>query len=400
MAQQRARSTDRANRLGGAALVSLGTAYLMAAVFWYEPAPRWSVLIPLGLAALLAAGWALVSRAAPPVPDPQGPLPVPAAPDTDSPPPIPAELPFYNRQKGAAASTFLAIWAPFFTALAVLSIAHIPGTDPDGPVVTALLLTGALGFLCLCAVIFWSEFLGRTVRPPYTRLGTDAAAGRVRAIRVRVDAAVSDLRPLGSRGRWNDVHGTYLALTPHEPGPDGTPGEELRFGPMQGMFSHRDEIARRHFMHSIPHLVGENAWLCWPKNWDAIHQSEYRMRTRVMPTVLVTDAGHIVWGRTGEHEWIPHLPERRAPLRQTDPGRTVAPAPRPSRYDPSKTPKLLLALAFAVLLTALCLTGTLTGWAAVTVALVLTVYIPYVSRRFAPYEGPGAAWWTVRDEEE
>lgn len=400
MSKQRIRSTDRANRLGGAALVSLGISYLMVVVFWDEPSPRWSVLIPLVLAALLAVGWALTSRAAALVPDPKGPLPTPAGPDTADPPPIPAELPYFTRQAGAVASFFLSLWSPFFFALAGLSIAHIPGVHPDGPGVSLLLLAVALGFIYLFATSLWSELLGRPVQAPYTWLHTDAAAGRVRAIRVRVDAAVSDRRPHGSRIRGCDIHGNYLALTPHGTEPDDTPSEELRFGPMEGMFAHRDEIALRHFSDSIPQVVGENAWLCWPKNWDTIHQGELRMRSRVMPTVLVTDAGHIVWGRTGEHEWIPRLRDRGAPLQQTDPARSVAPPPRLSSYDPSTTPKQLLALALVALVAALCLTGALTGWTTVAIAIAFVPLIPLASAWFTPYRGPGEAWWTIRDEEE
>jgi hypothetical protein len=399
LTRQRTRSTPRAHRLGAASLVSLGIAVLMVAVFWYEPPPRWSVLIPLGLAVLLAGGWAMASHAAERVPDPEN---LPAdSPGTDlaDPPPIPAELPFPKRQAGLVTCTYLVFWTPFAVALAVTGISHVLGTGSEGPGIAALLLTIALGLLALFESQLWAELLGRTVHFPYTQLRFDAAAGRLRAIRVRVDTAVTDRRPYGSRVRGHDVHGTYLALTPHGGGPDGAPPEELRFGPMEGMYANRDDIARRHFSDSVPLVTGENAWLCWPKNWEGIYDNPV-VRSRVMPTVLVTDGGHIVWGRTGEHEWVPRLRGGSAPLGRTDPGRTVTPAPQLSRWDPSATPGLLLALVPGVALTVLCLTGTLTGWAAVGVAAAMAPYLLFVSAWSSAYEGPGEAWWTVRDEEE
>ncbi|MEU5402972.1 hypothetical protein ABZ348_27175 [Streptomyces sp. NPDC005963] len=373
----------------------------MVVLFWNEPAPRWSVLVPLGLAVVLAVAWVLASRAAGPTP---GPAPADTTADAaradttgQAPPPIPAKLPLVKRNAGATASRYLALWTPFFVALAAASVAPpLEENPPSAAVLTVVLLPGLTGALGLVLTYFCHDLIGRTVQAPFTQLRDDAAGGRVRAIRVRVDAAVADLRPHGSRSPSTDVHEHYLALTQHETDPGGKPREELRFGPMEGGDVH--ETGRRHLWDSVPHAVGQDAWLCWPKNWEPIHH-RYGLRNVVMPAALVTDSGHIVWGRTGSQEWVPHLRERRAPLQQTDPGRTVSPPPRPSRYDATQTPRQLLVLLPAALLAVLCLTGTLTGGAAA--GAVAAVPFLLVGPMFLPgYAGPGLAWMTIRDEED
>ncbi|MFE3021870.1 hypothetical protein [Streptomyces sp. NPDC059256] len=372
-------------------------------MFWNEPAPRWSVLVPLGLAVVFAVAWALVSHAADFVP---GPAPASSTPGTDThtarqdPPPIPAKLPLVKRNAGAAASRYLTLWTPFFAALAATSLTMSPEGDLPNSIEASIAPLAVLaGLLGLVLTYFMHDLIGRTVQAPFTQVRDDAARGKVRAIRVHVDAAVADLRPRGSRAPLKDVHEHYLALTPHETDPDGEPREELRFGHMDDTTVH--ETGLRHLWDSVPHAVGQDAWLCWPKNWEPIYDRHFQRGSwQVMPAVLVTDSGHLLWGRTGQHEWVPYLRERLAPLLQTDPGRTVAPPPRPSRYDGTRTPKQLLALLPAVLLAMLFLTGTLTGWALLTAVLAIIPIVLLGPGCFPRYAGPGHAWMTIREEED
>ncbi|MFF0451651.1 hypothetical protein ACFYT4_35770 [Streptomyces sp. NPDC004609] len=174
----RTRATGLASGLGAGAYVSLGLACAAVIVFWGEAAPRWSVLVPLGLAVLCAGGWVLASRAAGLVPGPGGPLPVPAGPDTagQDPPPIPAVLPGSKQGVGPVAALFLVVWTPFFSALAAASLLAPLGRDSNSDDVAAVgNVAGLVGFFCLMVslvVMFRAE---RFVLPPYSQLRSDAA---------------------------------------------------------------------------------------------------------------------------------------------------------------------------------------------------------------------------------
>ncbi|MFF0451652.1 hypothetical protein ACFYT4_35775 [Streptomyces sp. NPDC004609] len=156
--------------------------------------------------------------------------------------------------------------------------------------------------------------------------------------------------------------------------------------------------AKRHFWDSVPSVIGQDAWLCWPATWEPI--TYLPLRIDVMSAVLVTDRGHIVWGRTGERDWVPHLRDRRAPLRRTDPGRTVTTAPRPSRCDGARTHRRLLGVLVLVLLPVLTLTGAVSGRVAAIGVTVFALLHLWGIRRFPVYEGPGHAWMTIREDDE
>jgi hypothetical protein len=392
-------ATPRANWLGGSALACTGIAYTMVLAYWNEPLPRWSVVVPLALAVVLAGGWLLVSRATGALPDPAGPLPAPYSPDRSGaePPPIPAKLPPLRRHASIIVSGFLSVWAPFFAVLGAMSAAFETMDDnPNAPELVFILLLALAMIIGLVGSFAGLGLLTRTIGPPSTVLRDDAGDGRVRAIRVRIGTAVLDHRPHGDRVPHQDVHDVYLALAPH--GDGETSPAELRFGPMKGD-SFTPHLAERHFWNSVHRITGEDAWLCWPRNWEHVHLSQ-RLRSRVMPAVLVTDSGDLVWGRTGEREWIPHLRDKQAPLRDTDPGRAVAPPPHLSRYDPRSTPKRLLVGVAAVLLAGLCAAGIITGWAAVAALVAVIPLTLWAPHRFPLYEGVGRAWSVTRVEED
>lgn len=117
-----------------------------------------------------------------------------------------------------------------------------------------------------------------------------------------------------------------------------------------------------------------------------------------MPAALVTDSGHVVWGRTFEADWDRYLRASVAPEHPTDPQLSAVPVPRPSRFVHRAHVPGLLILAGAFL-TAL---PYLLGLVPVPVALVLGAVAGVLVLGAGLRVSGRAMWpdpelWTVRD---
>ncbi|MFJ3964653.1 hypothetical protein [Streptomyces sp. NPDC090036] len=377
------RSTPLARILGAAALlcaaVALGATQADRAGTT-TGAARPDILLPLLAAGVLAAGWVLAVRAAPQV------EPLPAAPARTA---IPAVLAAVRRDPGHLAGALLLVWAPYAAAAA----AHAGSGSAAGSLICLIAFFFAIG----TSPYALRDLLGRQLGSAERLLREDAAAGRVHAVRVRIDRAVREDPPrpaaTGIRAPRADAS-RRLELIPSTP--DGAP-PPVGFRPMSGS-GFRTLTGDKHLAQAAAQLVGHEAWLCWPARWKLALAAPTDRRFP-LPAALVTDSGHVVWGRTFEEDWDRYLRAGAAPEHPTDPGLTAVPLPRPARFVPRAHGRGLLALAAAFLTALPCLLGLVT----LPVALFLAVSAGLLVLGAGLWISgsatrPDPRLWTVREE--
>ncbi|WP_327317979.1 hypothetical protein [Streptomyces sp. NBC_01235] len=323
----RHRSTPLATALGGAALLFTAVAWGSAVVRYDAVAPRLDILVPLALAALLAVGWLLAVRAAPPVEQ----LPAAAAREG-----IPATLGTVRRDWGHVGAAYLTVWAPFAAARA----AYGEGGSVFGSAYCGLTLFFGV-VMSLYATGLLTDQLGAAQR----MLKEDAAAGSVHAVRVRFGTPVREeyRRPTGMGvGSVMTTSSYYVDLLP-EGGADGQ--DAIRLKSMSGD-NFRIPIGEKHLSHAAAQLSGHTGWLCWPTRWKDIAGTDKQRR---LSAAFVADTGHVVWGLMAQQDWESWLRDDAAPVRETDTGLAVEPLPRPSRFRSKVHARTLLIAAVAAL---------------------------------------------------
>ncbi|MGA5896873.1 hypothetical protein [Streptomyces venetus] len=324
----RHRSTPVTTTLGGAALVCTAGALGAAVVRYDADAPRLDVLMPLALAALLAGGWLVAVRSAPPVE---------RLPDSPARQGIPGTLGAIRRDWGYIAAAYLTAWAPYAAARA----AYGKGGSVVGSAYCGLtLLFGVV--VSLYAIGLLTGQLGAAQR----MLAEDAASGSVHAVRVRFGTAVREeyRRPTGTGvGRILTTSSYYVDLVP-DGGPDGQGAVQLKS--MYAGDNFRIPIGEKHLSYAAAQLSGHSGWLCWPTRWKDIAGTD---KQREVSAAFVADTGHVVWGQMAEQDWEPWLRGEAAPVRETDSGLTAEPLPHPSRFRPKVHTRTLLITVAAAL---------------------------------------------------
>ncbi|MEW2402691.1 hypothetical protein [Streptomyces sp. NPDC046862] len=377
----RHRSTRFATTLGGAALVCSAVAWGAAVVRYDADAPRLDILVPLALAALLAGGWLLAVRAAPPV------EPLPVAPARDG---IPGKLGTIRRDWGYIGAAYVTAWAPFAAARA----AYGEGGSLVGSAYCGLtLLFGVV--VSLYAIGLLTDQLGAGQR----MLKEDAASGGVHAVRVRFGTAVREeyRRPTGTGvGSIITTSSYYVDLLPEG---DTDRQQAIRLQSMYAGDNFRIPTGEKHLSYAAAQLSGHSGWLCWPTRWKDIAGTD---KQRSVSAAFVTDTGRVVWGQTAEQDWEPWLRGAAAPVCRTDSAVAAEPLARPSRFRPKVHTRTLLIAAIAALTAVPYLLGAVPyklglalGAAAGILALVAAARLSVLG---VQKQNLDPELWTVRNE--
>ncbi|WP_406332289.1 hypothetical protein [Streptomyces sp. NBC_00203] len=383
------RSTPFARALGGAALVCAAVGMVLGVARYAAGTPRLDALVPLGLAAVLAGGWVLAVRAAPPVE-----VLVAAG----APAGVPAALGPIRRDWGYVAGAYLLMWAPY----AAARVAY--GTDYGK--------SGSLAASALCALtllyavvgsLYGIGLLGRQLGAAQRLLREDAAAGRVHAVRVRNAGAVQENYRSPARtgvGKTDVSVSRWLELEADGAG-DARPA---RLRAMEGV-NFKIATGEKHLSQAASQLAGHEGWLCWHTRWKEIAATDRRM---ILPAAFVTDSGHVVWGCMYEEDWRPWLRGEAAgagdtepglaAVHSTEPGRAAVPAPRPSRFTAAYRGFLSVLLA-ALLATVPYLLGLVPVLAAAGLA-ALSGFLTFFGAAILSGSGTdgGPDVWAVREE--
>ncbi|MFI6862871.1 hypothetical protein ACIBKZ_23755 [Streptomyces sp. NPDC050421] len=376
----RHRSTLLSKAFGAAALASTAVAYGTALVRGNADAPRWDVLVPLTVGALLAGCWVLAVRAAPPV------VRQPVAPARAQ---IPATLGAIRRDWRHITMAYLVIWAPFFAGAAAQ---RGSGSTLGG------IWCSLTAFFAIVLSFYVLALVTTQLGPGQKILRADAAAGRVHAVRARFGDAVREQyrRPTGTGvGSISTVDFYYAELLPE--GEDGVRAVRptVRFAAMSGD-SFRINLGDKHLSRAAAELVGHSGWLCWPTRWKDLAGTDKQRR---VAAAFVTDTGHVVWGHTREDDWTTWLRGEIAPVRETDPTLSAQVLPSPSRFLPAAHGVSLLYAAAAAVLAVPYLVGAAPFGVGIGLGVAAGV-VGFIAggRMSSGAKGLDPALWTVRQE--
>ncbi|MFE7245440.1 hypothetical protein [Streptomyces sp. NPDC057580] len=369
------RATVLTRLCGGAALVAVTVAVGLVLVWHDAPTPRWDIIEALGVAALAAGGWILACRAAPTV-RVESPVPAQAS--------IPRSLGQPPHDWGLAAGVVLTI----VTSLAVLRFGF---TLYEGALTGLAVIVGiGLGFWLLVYVV--TDLLGHRLGPRQRVLCTDAAAGQVHAVRVRIGAPI--WKRYVKRG---DKPGTIKAEHTHwlEVSPVGG-GVPLQVYPMYpagggtGLTRTTTDLLQAGLQ-----LGSHQAWVCLPTRWKLIEEG--------LPVALVADTGHVVWGELSRDAARQYLadPVNGAPvnLHPTSPDHPSLALAGRAKFRQDLHGRQLVWLLAAFALAAPALLGAVAGFPGSLLCLGTAVAVAAsglgVTRRAG--ELPGEIGWTVRE---